>query len=212
MRRFIQYYRVFFISNFENLVCFVLYLAMNLSKLIIKYSQNKICTVCLSIFESPVGKMVLAADDEFVYLVAFEDSKNFDKMFQNLSKELSCCFVESTNNVLKLLQEELSDYFDGKAKKFSVPLKTFGSDFQKEVWEKLIELPYGSTQSYGDLAKAMGRSASYARAIGAACGANAHLIVIPCHRLVGSNNKGGFSCGINRKDWLLEHEKKNAEG
>lgn len=70
-------------------------------------------------------------------------------------------------------------------------------------------MPYGSTQSYGDLAKSLGRSASHARAIGAACGANPHLLVIPCHRLVASNAKGGgFSSGLDRKEWLLNHEKK----
>ncbi|CAH2048676.1 unnamed protein product, partial [Iphiclides podalirius] len=81
-------------------------------------------------------------------------------------------------------------------------------DFQKEVWNKLLELPYGSTTTYAELAKALGRPASHARAIGAACGANLHLMVIPCHRVVASCSKGGFSCGLDRKEWLLKHEKK----
>lgn len=67
---------------------------------------------------------------------------------------------------------------------------------------------YGTTQTYGELAKALGRSGSHARAIGAACGANAHIIVVPCHRIVASSSKGGFSCGVDRKDWLLQHEMK----
>lgn len=71
-----------------------------------------------------------------------------------------------------------------------------------------MELPYGSTSTYGEIAKALGRPASHARAVGAACGANAHLLVIPCHRVVASGSKGGFSCGLNRKEWLLNHEKK----
>lgn len=78
----------------------------------------------------------------------------------------------------------------------------------QSVWQKLQELPYGSTQTYGDVAKALGRASSHARAIGAACGANSHLIVIPCHRIVASGSKGGFTGGLDRKDWLLEHENK----
>lgn len=76
------------------------------------------------------------------------------------------------------------------------------------MWNGLLDISYGSTQSYGDLAKALGRPASHSRAVGAACGANAHVIVIPCHRLVASNSRGGFSCGLDRKDWLLKHEEK----
>lgn len=80
----------------------------------------------------------------------------------------------------------------------------------QEVWNKLTEIPYGTTETYGDLAKDLGRSASHSRAVGAACGANAHLIVIPCHRLVATGSKGGFSSGIDRKEWLIKHEKEFA--
>lgn len=79
----------------------------------------------------------------------------------------------------------------------------------QEVWKKMKEVPYGSTQTYGDLAKSIGRSASHSRAVGAACGANGHVFVIPCHRIVASNSKGGFSSGVDRKEWLLLHEKKH---
>lgn len=78
------------------------------------------------------------------------------------------------------------------------------------MWNKLLEVPYGSTNTYGDLAKLLGRPASHARAVGSACGANSHILLIPCHRLVSTASKGGFSCGIDRKEWLLKHEKKFA--
>ncbi|VVC86625.1 unnamed protein product, partial [Leptidea sinapis] len=150
----------------------------------------------------------IAADDEYLYAVCFEDTKNMDKIFKNIAESSSCNFVHEQNKTLKQFHSELTDYFNGKLKKFLTPIKTTGSEFQKEVWNKLVEQPYGSTQSYADLAKSLGRSSSHSRAIGAACGANAHLIVVPCHRIVASAHKGGFSCGIDRKEWLLNHEKK----
>ncbi|KAJ8722174.1 hypothetical protein PYW08_004576 [Mythimna loreyi] len=180
---------------------------MSLSKILTKYSNNSGALVYVNTYDFPVGKTIAAADDEFLYIITFEDSKNLEKHFETLSKELSCKFIESENKVLQKLKTELSDYFDCKLKKFTVPIKTFGSDFQKDVWNKLLELPYGSTQTYGDLAKAMGRPASHSRAVGAACGANSLPIVVPCHRIVASGSKGGYSSGVDRKSKLIELEK-----
>ncbi|XP_052753370.1 methylated-DNA--protein-cysteine methyltransferase-like [Galleria mellonella] len=181
---------------------------MSLSKLISKYSNNSIITLIITTIDSPVGKIVAAADDEFLYLVTFEDSKKIDKKLRALSKELPCNFLEGTNKVLKKLKHELSEYFKGNLKIFSVQIKAIGSDFQKQVWDQLQQVPYGTYQTYGDIAKSLGRSGNHSRAVGGACGANTHLLVVPCHRVVASNSKGGFSSGIDRKEWLLEHEKK----
>ncbi|CAG4987068.1 unnamed protein product [Parnassius apollo] len=159
-------------------------------------------------FDSPVGKIIGAADENYLYVVSFEDSKFFERKLQTLAEAINCYYIEGKNHVLQKLESELKQYFDGEIKKFTVSIKTIGSDFQKEVWNKLLEIPYGSTHTYGDLAKALGRPASHARAIGAACGANAHLLVIPCHRLVATGSKGGFSSGVDRKEWLIHHEKK----
>ncbi|XP_038209706.1 methylated-DNA--protein-cysteine methyltransferase [Zerene cesonia] len=184
---------------------------MQISSLISNYSINSDNIVNVTVFDSPVGKVIAAGDVEFIYFVCFEDSKNVDKIFKTVSEELSCSFKEDKNKLLETLEDEFRQYFEGTLKKFTVPIKTFGSDFQKEVWNKLSELPYGSTQTYGDIAQALGRSGGHARAIGAACGANSHFIIIPCHRIVASASKGGFSGGLDRKEWLLEHEKLYAE-
>ncbi|XP_032517420.2 methylated-DNA--protein-cysteine methyltransferase [Danaus plexippus] len=181
---------------------------MEFSELLTKFSQNSKKSICILRFDSPIGKIVAAGDDNFLYVVVFEDSKNFEKELRVIADNLSCSFVEKKSKILEQFECEIKDYFDGNLRKFTVPIKTFGTDFQKEVWKHLLELPYGSTQTYGSLAKNMGRAASHSRAIGAACGANAHLIIIPCHRLVASATNGGFSCGVNRKEWLIEHEKK----
>ncbi|CAG4971521.1 unnamed protein product [Colias eurytheme] len=180
---------------------------MHLSSLIENYSINSGNIVNVTEFDSPVGKVIAAGDAEFIYFVCFEDSKNLDKIFKTVSEELSCTFKEGKNKLLEIVENELRQYFAGELKKFTVPIKTFGSDFQKEVWNKLSDVPYGSTQTYGDIAESLGRSGGHARAIGAACGANSHFIIIPCHRIVASDSKGGFSGGLDRKEWLLEHEK-----
>ncbi|XP_026499651.2 methylated-DNA--protein-cysteine methyltransferase [Vanessa tameamea] len=180
---------------------------MNISK-ILKCSKNGNNQVCVYSFETPVGKIVAGADDDFLYVVIFEDSKNVEKTFQAISKKLSCHFVEEKNKILDQFESEIKEYFAGDLQKFTLPIKTLGSEFQKDVWDKLLAIPYGSTHTYGELAKVMGRPASHSRAVGAACGANAHLLVIPCHRLVASGSNGGFSSGLDRKEWLLNHEKK----
>ncbi|XP_028158098.1 uncharacterized protein LOC114351191 [Ostrinia furnacalis] len=183
----------------------------SLNHIFTKYSvNNSECSVYYYTFDSPLGDITAVADDSYLYMVCFEDSKNNESTIKSISKKLSCSFVEEKNEVLIKFEEELAAYLDGKLKKFTVPLKMIGTDFQKDVWKKLLKMPYGSTQTYGDLAKSLGRSASSSRAIGAACGANPHLLVVPCHRLVASNAKGGgFSSGVDRKEWLLNHEKKN---
>ncbi|XP_062525568.1 methylated-DNA--protein-cysteine methyltransferase [Bombyx mori] len=157
-----------------------------------------------------VGTIIAAADNDYLYIVCFEDTKQFENKFKALAKELSCRFVHEENKILNTLKEELLSYFNGNLKKFSVPLKTLGSDFQKNVWMKLQEIPFGSTYTYSDITKALGRPTTHARAVGSACGANTHLIVTPCHRLISLSSKGGFNSGINRKEWLIEHEKKYA--
>lgn len=104
---------------------------MSVAKIISKFSKNSTTTVYVQTFESPVGKAIAAADDDFLYIVTFEDSRNYESHFEILTKQLSCKFVEYKNKLLQKFEEELSAYFEGKLKKFSIPIKTFGSEFQK---------------------------------------------------------------------------------
>ncbi|CAB3261598.1 unnamed protein product [Arctia plantaginis] len=157
-------------------------------------------------FVTPIGKAIAVADDDYLYILSFEDSKNLEKKFETLSTQLECKFVESNNKLIEKIKEEFSQYLKGSLKKFTVPVKFFGTDFQNAVWNKLLELPYGSTQTYADLAVALGRAKSHSRAVGGACGANPLLVVVPCHRLVGVASKGGYNSGEDRKDKLLKLE------
>jgi O-6-methylguanine DNA methyltransferase len=104
------------------------------------------------------------------------------------------------------LERELNEYFEGRLRTFTVPLDLQGTDFQREVWGRVLEIPYGSTRTYSQVARAMGRPLG-ARAVGAANGANPVPILVPCHRLVGaSGDPTGYGGGIELKRWLLRLE------
>ena len=103
----------------------------------------------------------------------------------------------------------LEEYFTGQRKTFDLPLRPHGTDFQRRVWEQLLQIPYGQTATYGQIAKRIGNS-NAARAVGQACNANPIPILIPCHRVVGSNSRlTGFALGLDVKSALLELEREN---
>jgi methylated-DNA-[protein]-cysteine S-methyltransferase len=118
---------------------------------------------------------------------------------------------ESDRDLPECMQEclrQLDEYFEGLRQKFSIPLLLEGTDFQKAVWRQLQKIPFGRTASYGDVARAVGRPKAF-RAVGNANNKNPIPLIIPCHRVIGSDGKlVGFGGGIWRKEWLLNHEKR----
>lgn len=109
--------------------------------------------------------------------------------------------------LLKKTHIELQEYFDKKRKNFDVPIKLIGTDFQVKVWNELRNIPYGKTVSYGYIAKAIGNPKA-SRAVGGANNKNPIMIIVPCHRVIGSTGKMvGFGCGIEVKEFLLNLEK-----
>lgn len=114
---------------------------------------------------------------------------------------------ESPSGVLSDAAAQLEEYFRGERRTFDLPLDPVGTDFQQRVWTRLRAIPYGRTRSYGELAREMG-SAGASRAVGLANGRNPISIVVPCHRVIGANGAmTGFGGGIERKVWLLQHER-----
>jgi methylated-DNA-[protein]-cysteine S-methyltransferase len=102
---------------------------------------------------------------------------------------------------------QLEAYFDGQLKEFTVPLAPRGSAFQLAVWAELTKIPYGSTVSYGDIARALGKSPVASRAVGSANGANPIAVIVPCHRVIGSDGSlTGYGGGLARKELLLRLE------
>jgi len=135
----------------------------------------------------------------------------------------SVCFIEGKANtdyskpgevlpVVAQCVKQLDEYFQAKRKIFELALALEGTDFQKRVWAQLLEIPYGETVSYMDIARAIGNEKSI-RAVGAANGANPIAIIVPCHRVIGSDGKlTGYGGGIWRKEWLLNHERRHSNG
>lgn len=117
--------------------------------------------------------------------------------------------IEITTEIPEIFNEvisQLQDYFDGKRKEFTFTINPIGTEFQKKVWQELLQIPFGKTCSYLDLSKKLG-DVKAIRAVAAANGKNPLWIVIPCHRVIGSDGSlTGYAGGLWRKKWLLEHE------
>lgn len=161
-------------------------------------------------FETPLGLMVAAADEEGLSLLGFADGKRllYDK--SKISEHLNDEFVDGENSIIRRLLDEINEYFSGSRKIFTIPLVLTGTQFQNRVWNNLLKVPYGSTRSYMDETKASGNPASI-RAIAGANSKNRISIIIPCHRIIGENGKlTGYSGGLWRKQWLIEHEKRHS--
>ena len=160
--------------------------------------------------ETPLGEMVAGATDEGLCLLEFNDRKRAATECRDLVKLLNQQLEEGENKHLTEVRKQLEGYFSGSLKKFSIPLVTPGTDFQQEVWKELMEISYGNTRSYQEQANALRRSDSV-RAVANANGMNRISIIIPCHRVIGSDGRlTGYGGGLIRKKWLLDHERKNS--
>jgi methylated-DNA-[protein]-cysteine S-methyltransferase len=154
--------------------------------------------------ESPVGDLRLVASDAGIRAVLWpSDDSSRVPLPTNVE-------VGDSHPVLVHAARELAEYFTGERQHFDVPLDPDGTVFQQQAWMALRSIPYGETVSYGQQAERMGDK-NKARAVGAANGRNPISIIVPCHRVVGSNGSlTGFAGGIETKQWLLAHEQKVA--
>lgn len=158
---------------------------------------------------TPIGEMFVGATENGLCLLAFSDQKTLENMLKNIETRYSATLIREENQHIKQTQQELAEYFAGKRKNFTVTLDIKGTDFQKQVWQALIEIPYGVTHSYQDQAHSIGKPKAV-RAVANANGMNLISIIIPCHRIIGANGSlTGYSGGIWRKSWLLNFEKEN---
>lgn len=156
--------------------------------------------------ETILGTMVACADEHGICLLEFSDRKALPTELKNISKHFNANIVQGENPHFIMLEQELSEYFDGKRTEFTVPLSPVGTAFQKQVWEILQQIPYGGTRSYQEQAEILGNPKSV-RAVANANGLNKISILVPCHRVIGSNGQlTGYGGGIWRKQKLLELE------
>lgn len=161
-----------------------------------------------AVIETPIGEMKAAAVKEGICLLTFADSHSLGSELEELARIFNTGIVAGSNWHLWTLKRQLKEYFRGKRKVFSLKLAVPGTDFQKEVWKGLQEIPYGSTISYHEQAERLNNPGAI-RAVGHANGSNRIAIVIPCHRVIGADGSlTGYGGGLERKRWLIDHEKK----
>lgn len=147
------------------------------------------------VINTPLGPMLAIQKDGFLTVLDFLRETNTD-------------LAEETSPLLLKTREEIAQYFNGGRKTFSIPLKPEGTAFQKKVWEALLEIPYGQTRSYKDVAFFINHPRAF-RAVGGANHNNPISILIPCHRVIGSSGKlTGYGGGLDRKQALLDLEQR----
>ncbi len=161
---------------------------------------------------TPVGQMMVIADEDGLYLLEFVNpsgvKKNIERQIETLCHKMQREILLGTNKPIVQIERELNEYFAGKRLHFETPLHLLGSPFQKEVWNELLRISYGTTRSYVDLAKSINKPTAF-RAVANANGANPLAIVIPCHRVIHHDGRlGGYGGGIERKKSLIDHEAK----
>ncbi|WP_073083129.1 bifunctional transcriptional activator/DNA repair enzyme AdaA [Chitinophaga jiangningensis] len=160
--------------------------------------------------ETPLGTMIACATKEGICLLEFTDRKMLETELKSIAKLLNATIVQGNNPHFELLQMQLGEYFKGERKEFSVPLHTPGTAFQQKVWKALQSIEYGQTRSYREQAITIDSPESV-RAVANANGMNRVSLLIPCHRVIGSDGKlTGYGGGLWRKKYLLELEERNS--
>lgn len=157
-------------------------------------------------YSTEYAEFILGSYESKLCMLDFKNRKNRVSIDNRLTKALKAEYVLKNDFILTQTRKELDEYFLGKRKSFDIPLLTLGSDFQKSVWDALLQIPYGKTATYLELSKNIGNEKAV-RAVANANGANAISIIIPCHRVIGTNGKlTGYAGGLPLKKKLLELE------
>lgn len=176
------------------------------------------------IYDFEIGKLAICEENEKIVRVQFlqnnkaveiksiQEKKNKNEISKEILQNENIWLGEKSymlkeTALIKKTKQQLDEYFAGKRKEFDIPIKLEGTDFQIKVWKELLKIPYGETYSYLDIAKRIGNPKA-SRAVGMANNKNKIIIIVPCHRVIGSNKKlVGYACGLDVKEKLLELEK-----
>lgn len=159
---------------------------------------------------TPLGPMLGVASDDGIVLFDFADRKGLERAILSLRRRLDAVVVPGENAHLTQLRREIGEYFRGERESFEVRIASIGSDFQRRCWNYLRSIPHGQTRSYAEEARSIGNPAAV-RAVASANGMNYIAILIPCHRVIGSNGElTGYGGGLARKRWLIDHERNHA--
>lgn len=160
-------------------------------------------TIYYSCVESPLGELFVHGDDQFVTGLYLPNHKGWpgpDPSWQR------------SDALFAAVREQLAEYFGGQRQEFDAPLKLAGTPFQRQVWQELVRIPYGTTITYAELARRVGKPAA-SRAVGHANARNPISILVPCHRVVGAEGRlTGYAGGVDKKRWLLQRERGATSG
>lgn len=157
-------------------------------------------------FESPLGRITLASTNKGLCLLEFDNEKRINNHFNQFKKYWDVEIIEEETSITTTTKNQLTAYFSNQQTTFDVPLDLVGTEFQLKVWNELQRIPFGSTRSYKEQAIAVGNLKAI-RAVATANGENRISIIIPCHRVIGSDGSlTGYGGGIWRKQKLLELE------
>ncbi len=157
--------------------------------------------------QTPLGDMLACVSDKGLSLLEFTDRKNFERQIKSLEKYFGKEIIPGEHPLTDIVSNQINEYFFEKRTLFDIPLYFAGTEFQKNVWNALKEIPYGKTVSYSDIAKRINKPAAV-RAVANATGANKISLIVPCHRIIGKNGTlTGYAGGLYRKKFLLNLEK-----
>lgn len=162
--------------------------------------------IYIQYYKTQYAHFILSSFEDKLCLLDFKYRKMRITVDNRLKKGFNAVFVEQDNAILKETRKQIDEYFDMTRKEFDIPLVTTGTNFQKSVWEALIKVPYGTTSTYLQLAKEINNEKAV-RAVASANGANSIGLIIPCHRIIGSNGElTGYGGGLPLKKRLLKLE------
>lgn len=157
-------------------------------------------------YQSPCGELILGSYKGKLCLCDWQNEERRRLIDERIQKGLQAQYIEKESETITNAITQLDEYFNHRRKAFDIPLLFIGTDFQKSVWNELLNIPYGTTVSYAGLSERLGNPKAI-RAVAAANGANAISIIVPCHRVIGSNQKlTGYAGGLPAKKLLLELE------
>lgn len=156
------------------------------------------------VLQTPVGEMFAVADNDFLLMLDYVEGKYF---YRTNNKFFDKNIINQSNKIINLLQNELNLYFNKQLTDFSIPVKFYGTEFQQKVWKSLLQIPYGTTISYRQQSEYLNIPLAV-RAVANANSRNKISIIVPCHRVIGTDGKlVGYAGGIERKQYLLNLER-----
>ena len=180
----------------------------SITRILVRQAEAKYpVTLRADWLKTPVGTMLAAGDEQHLYLLTYLDQSNMERKAVLMQQRLNARIEMGASETTRSIADEMKRYFAGDLREFHTPLMLTGTAFQVSVWEDLRKVPYGGTVSYAELAGRINKPSAF-RAVAQANAQNPVAVVVPCHRIINADGKpGGYSAGVQRKQWLLNFER-----